>query len=602
MDEEQTDGYSEPCAQCSEVAWAVSDEGRFYCKSCHNVIERTRDVVDTSFIPGSNRISYISKGKRGKKSEQGRLWMICEGFQFILRNQADALLRLGVRSSFKDEVLCQLWRLYLQRSRQAYSSQPIRSLRLKVRAPGSDSDSASESVMSASIASASETDGEGDLHSTAASNTGESSDGVSVCSGSADVVSYLTPSRKRGGGLMTMRKTLALLFLALLWSREALTLSDLLRLVNEGHVPYVNAHESLPEEMRLHGRDTLMFKVESVPSHRLLQQEAQSLAHLLQLPPFPPISPLCLLHPAPLSLRYLTALNLPDALHAWVCRVALQAGLMDEALLTFDPRPSRPALPAYDLQAAALIIVTMKLLFGLDDHTEWDLSSDAAEQDREQPESDVFSLRRWYRLLGAALSRARQRRREETARKQWKAQKPLYLSGTKKQLILKRRRVAEQLQICFEKLSGSSARQRPAPRSFCFLWGEGEGEGEGEGAESERSDGPSLHGQTLQGDRIPPNLEYWHPALKTCTKTCKSHYEEFEPTLPRTFVWLLELFSFLLEVKPASVYEEVLKVERRLLRGRKPPPPKKNSTQDVPEKPRDRRNQTVDLLPGERRC
>ncbi len=27
--------------------------------------------------------------------------MICEGFQFILRNQADALLRLGVSPHFK---------------------------------------------------------------------------------------------------------------------------------------------------------------------------------------------------------------------------------------------------------------------------------------------------------------------------------------------------------------------------------------------------------------------------------------------------------------------------------------------------------------------
>lgn len=34
--------------------------------------------------------------------------------------------------------------------------------------------------------------------------------------------------------------------------------------------------------------------------------------------------------------------------------------------------------------------------------------------------------------------------------------------------------------------------------------------------------------------------------------------------LPQTFIWLLQLFGFLLDVKPAYLYEEVLKVERRV--------------------------------------
>ncbi|XP_078146183.1 TATA box-binding protein-associated factor RNA polymerase I subunit B [Centroberyx gerrardi] len=81
---------------------------------------------------GSNRISSLSKGIRLKKPEHGRQWMICEGFQFILRNQADALLQLGVCPAFKDEVLCQMWRLYLQKSRQAFTNTPVRSVKFKV--------------------------------------------------------------------------------------------------------------------------------------------------------------------------------------------------------------------------------------------------------------------------------------------------------------------------------------------------------------------------------------------------------------------------------------------------------------------------------------
>lgn len=53
-------------------------------------------------------------------------------------------------------------------------------------------------------------------------------------------------------------------------------------------------------------------------------------------------------------------------------------------------------------------------------------------------------------------------------------------------------------------------------------------------------------------------------------RKCKNHYSEVEETLPRSFVWLLQLFSFLLDVTPAYLYEEVLAVERRVF-GTKTP-------------------------------
>ncbi|XP_044232812.1 TATA box-binding protein-associated factor RNA polymerase I subunit B isoform X1 [Thunnus albacares] len=554
MDEEHTAGFREPCAQCSAVDWGVSDEGRFYCRSCHNVIERTKEVVDLTFTPGSTRVSTINKGSRHKKTERGRVWMICEGFQFILRNQADALLRLGVSPGFKDEVLCPLWRLYLQKSRQAYTNNPVRSSKFKLGGPDSESDSAPES----SIMSASETDGETHPPSTAGSNAENSSE-WSLCSGSVDATAYLSARLRRGRGLMTLRKTLALIHLALIWCREALTLSDLLRLVKEGHVPYVNAYEELPEEMKLEGKDSLIFRVESYPSHRAVHQEAQNLALFLQLPAFPPISRQSLLHPALLSVRYLTDANLPDELHLWVCRLMERAGMADQTLHAFEPS-SHPVLPQYDMQAAALIIVTLKLLFGLDDHSEWILSSEASEQD--EP-GDMFNLRRWYRLLQAALLRAQQSRDQDAARKQWKAKKPLHLNKKNKWVVMKQKRIAEQVQICFEKLSSRPAGvQCVGPSSFRFCWGDEDG-----------ADGPSLHQKkldavlTLKHDVLTPsNSTYWHPPLRPCeSRKCRSHYPEVEPTLPRTFVWLLQLFSFLLDVKPAYLYEEVLTVERRVL-------------------------------------
>ncbi|XP_023808948.1 TATA box-binding protein-associated factor RNA polymerase I subunit B [Oryzias latipes] len=547
MDEEETAGYAEPCAQCAAVDWGLSEEGRFFCKSCHNVIERTKEVMDLTFIQGANRISTLGRKSKTETAGGRHTWMVCEGFQFILMNQADALLRLGVHPHFKDGVLRQLWRLYLQKSRQAYCVNRVRSAKFRVGDADSDSDSAAE----ASVASASGTDGESNPCSS------PSSKGGSDWSGSADSLCYLTPRQRRSHRLLSLKKTLALIHLALVWSREALTLSDLLGLVNCGSVPYVKAHEQLPEQMKLFGKDALLFTAETVPSHRSLHKEAQDLLLFLQLPAFPPISQQTLLHPGPLSLRYLIDANLPGELHRWVCRVAELAGLFHESRQTFHPE-SQPTLPRYDLQAAALIIVTMKLLFGLDDHTEWELSNNARSTDGEGAQ---FNLRRWYKLMQTALNRAQQRRDQDTARRQWRAKKPIFMRKKEKWWIMKKKRVAEQLQICFEKLSSQpSGPKDVTTSSFKFCWGEQKG-----------ADGPSLHHTLLDGvvglkdDLLTPHHHsYWHSSLRPCKPRCQNHFTDLKNTLPNSFVWLLELFCFILDVKPSCLYEEVLSVERRV--------------------------------------
>nr|XP_040026168.1 TATA box-binding protein-associated factor RNA polymerase I subunit B [Gasterosteus aculeatus aculeatus] len=550
MDEEHTAGYKEPCAVCAAVDWGISDEGRFYCRSCHNVIERTKEVVDPNFNPGNSRVTAMGRGSRTKRPERGRQWVLCEGFQFILRSQADALVRLGVSPRFKDEVLCELWRSFLQKSRQAYASNPVRPT--SVGGPGSDvdSDGAAEST-----ANSSETDGDSCNQSIAGSSSN-----WSEFSGSLDAVSYLSGSmRTSRQSLLSMKRTLALIHVALVWSREPLTLSDLLRLVNDGHVPYVNAHQELPDEMKLRGKDALLFRVQSIPSHRVVHRDAQALILLLQLPVFPPISRQSLLHPSLLSLRYLMDANLPDELHPWVCRLMERAGMADQTLYTFHLEGC-PSLPRYDVQTAALIIVTMKLLFGLDDRTEWELSHQACDQDAT---GTMFSLRRWFRVVQAALTRAQQRRNQEVAGKQWAAQKLLHPDSQKTSVVLKTKRVTEQVQVCFEKLSGRpvSAR-RGDPSSFRFFWGDGDS-----------ADGPSLHQKKLDGvltlkDGVPTpsNSTYWHPAL-SASQMCSRLYSDVEATLPRTFVWLLQLFCFLLDVRPAYLFQEVLKVETRVVNG-----------------------------------
>lgn len=68
-------------------------------------------------------------------------------------------------------------------------------------------------------------------------------------------------------------------------------------------------------------------------------------------------------------------MSILDALHVWVQKVITGAGMDSESFLTFDPTGMKPHLLSYDIQAVAVIIVAMKLLFKLDDHVEWFVAS-----------------------------------------------------------------------------------------------------------------------------------------------------------------------------------------------------------------------------------
>ncbi|KAM9703878.1 TATA box-binding protein-associated factor RNA polymerase I subunit B isoform 2-T4 [Menidia menidia] len=424
MDEEETAGFRESCPQCGALDWSLSEEGGFYCRGCYGAIERTREVLDPSLNRGTSRISTLGRGSRTRKQGSGWMWRVCEGFQFILSRQAEALQALGAcdwSPGLKDGVLGPLWRLYLQKSRQAFPSQGgasdwSRTFRREMEAEIELDSGAETSILSGL------TDSEGNPPSSPPTDQGGGS-------GSLDG-GVLKAS---GPGRMSMPKTLALLYLSLMWSREGLTLSDLLRLVRGDLVPYLKAYLLLPEEMQLFGKDAAIFHVQGVPSHRAIQQEAQNLVHFLQLPAFPPISRQCLIHPALLSQRYLTDLNLPDELHVCVCGL-MERTHLDEPL-TFDPE-SQPVLPAFDLLAAALVIVAMKAAFGLDDHAEWELSNAVSAKN----DPGLFSLRRWFRLVETALIRVQQQEEQQLSRKSWRPDTHIVSSRRQKYTVIKLKR------------------------------------------------------------------------------------------------------------------------------------------------------------------
>nr|F1R3W0.1 RecName: Full=TATA box-binding protein-associated factor RNA polymerase I subunit B; AltName: Full=RNA polymerase I-specific TBP-associated factor 63 kDa; Short=TAFI63; AltName: Full=TATA box-binding protein-associated factor 1B; Short=TBP-associated factor 1B [Danio rerio] len=554
MDEQITGGYSEPCGQCAAVDWGVSDEGQFFCKSCHNVIEKIREVEDvTSLHHKHGRISIVRKPKK-KKHDSEREWLVCEGFQFILKHQAKALVSLGVCMKFETEVLWNFWKRYLQNTRQAFTENPVSTARFEV-------------FMKSQSGSESDTQSHQSCYSEASSDTEMSVSGISVDGRSAVSSESLhsIPQKGRRGrvsNLMSMPRTLAMCYLALLWVREAITLTDLLRMVAEGHIPYLHLHETFPAEMRMFGKDVQIFRVLFFPSYAFIKKEALVLAKIMKLPSFPTISQDCLFHPVPLTVRYLLEANLPDALHVWVQKVITGAGMDSDSFLTFDPTDKKPHLLSYDVQAVAVIIVAMKLLFKLDDHVEWKLSHDAAKKKNNK----VFSLERWFNIVQPVLEQARLKEEQEEARRQWNFANPFITNLKRKSLVLKKRRVTDHLQQRFQKFADPAPEQSTSTTnshtSFRFSWGEEEG-----------SDGPSMFNQnldcTVKAKAVNglANQRYWHPELRICPENkCVSHFSKFEPSLPRMFVWVLDLFSFILGVLQSDVYEEVLNVERRFLK------------------------------------
>uniref|UniRef100_A0A4X2LFP8 TATA box-binding protein-associated factor RNA polymerase I subunit B n=1 Tax=Vombatus ursinus TaxID=29139 RepID=A0A4X2LFP8_VOMUR len=522
MEFEEARDFSERCTQCTAVSWGITDEGTYYCTSCLNVTERCKEVESIVDFTPNTKIQAISRGlKKKRKLEKGWEWYVCEGFQYVLYQQAEALLSLGVCPKLKDEVLHNFWKRYLQKSKQAYCRKPIYSNDNKSAASDSHLslsglDSEPELLSIRSCPSS-----EGEAESQSDVNSGlilpniktTQCETTSVCSGSVDGVEY---SRQKEKGIlkMTLPMTLAFCYMSLLWQRETITLSDLLRFVEDGHIPYINTYQNFPEEMKLYGQDIKFFSVESWPVYEDIYEKMIELGKFLDLPRFPDITENCFLHPNMLCMKYLMEANLPDEMHSLTCQVTRITGMGEVDFLTFDPITQKTKTVKYDVQAVAIIVVVLKLLFLLNDNVEWYL---------------------------------------------WKSAKPLYYSSVDRSVVYKRRRMVANLQKQFSILVDSAPNpEKKKPSSFQLNW-------------AEDQNTTCFHGHSLQkilqkkGKSLTTlNSQYWLSTQKFCKSYCKhvTTYEESNFSVSYQFV--LNFFSFLLRIKTSLLHEEVSLIEKRL--------------------------------------
>uniref|UniRef100_A0A9L0S5E3 TATA-box binding protein associated factor, RNA polymerase I subunit B n=1 Tax=Equus caballus TaxID=9796 RepID=A0A9L0S5E3_HORSE len=50
MDLDEAKEFKERCTQCAAVSWGLTDEGKYYCTSCHNVTESFFNLKDPHTI------------------------------------------------------------------------------------------------------------------------------------------------------------------------------------------------------------------------------------------------------------------------------------------------------------------------------------------------------------------------------------------------------------------------------------------------------------------------------------------------------------------------------------------------------------------------
>ncbi|XP_048951494.1 TATA box-binding protein-associated factor RNA polymerase I subunit B isoform X2 [Canis lupus baileyi] len=364
---------------------------------------------------------------------------------------------------------------------------------------------------------------------------------------------------------MTVPRTLAFCYLSLLWQRETITLSDLLRFVEEGHIPYIHAFQRFPEEMKLYGRDKGIFAIESWPTYEDIYKKTIEIGKFLDLPRFPDITEDCYLHPNILCMKYLMEVNLPDEMNDLTCQVVKMTGIGEVDFLTFDPIAKMAKTVKYDVQAVAVIVVVLKLLFLLDDNLEWTLSNIAEKYNEKNKEDKPwFDFRKWYQVMKRSIDEKKQKWEEARAKYLWKSEKPLYHSSIDKAVVYKRREMVVNLQKQFSTLVDSVPTvEKKRPSSFQFNWTEGD------------STRTCFHGHGLQGilkkkgqSLTTKNSLYWLSTQKFCRSYCKHVTTYEESNFSRSYQFIINLFSFLLRIKTSSLHEEVSLIEKRLFKAK----------------------------------
>ncbi|XP_075717230.1 TATA box-binding protein-associated factor RNA polymerase I subunit B isoform X2 [Rhinoderma darwinii] len=291
---------------------------------------------------------------------------------------------------------------------------------------------------------------------------------------------------------------------------------------------------------------------------------SRDLGALLDLPVFPPITKTCYYHPNVLCMKYLMEANLPDELHYWTCKVAKKTRLDQVTVLTYDPAKRKKRIIPYDIQAVAIIVVALKLVFALDDDLEWQLAKLAQKKNQGENDITIFDFQKWHMTMRPCMDEARVKLEEEQARFSWNSERIRSYTRKAKSRIVKRKRMEANLQNQFCKLAAAAPDAgNQGPSSFLFNWEE-------QNTGKICFHGHSLKGITQRGNKLHYILrkKYWLNTLKKCTNKFCKHWKLYNKSqFPSSYRFVISLFAVVLGVKPSAIHYEVGLVEEKLLRA-----------------------------------
>ncbi|XP_076461159.1 TATA box-binding protein-associated factor RNA polymerase I subunit B-like [Babylonia areolata] len=161
---------------------------------------------------------------------------------------------------------------------------------------------------------------------------------------------------------MNLRRTLSFLYAACLFVSPWVTVSDILRWVSCGTLPYMEATHLLHSDMKMSAYDHHLFRTAKVTAESL-RLDTGILLRFLDVEQVPAFLV------KDITIRYTLSLDLPKSFVPSVVRVVRQCPVKCSPFLEKDAYCCK-SVPNVDALSAAYILVALKAMFGLDDHRE----------------------------------------------------------------------------------------------------------------------------------------------------------------------------------------------------------------------------------------
>ncbi|XP_072177160.1 TATA box-binding protein-associated factor RNA polymerase I subunit B-like [Diadema setosum] len=353
------------CSECREEVSFYEQDGLYYCTMCQSQSQDMQvmeyDQMDSQLSQSSCKTRTIRKHKKSAvdsemKGDDRKSWWLAEVFQIILKAQVDTLIEMGVNRKL-DDFVQQLWFRYLHNSGWALHSSPQE--KSKKKANGE-----SKTGKRKRAAKEQEDETKGSLEK--ASSKKKESNG---CKKSQPLDAERFQDKKSTS--FRLHHLICLLYLALRLLREPVLLSDLLRWVLEGRLPYYATSDLIPQriEQNFTQRESQLFRLPRPSSLRLSQMQTP-LAHLIKVLDLDPLTPRNL---QLVISRFIVSLGLPGDFHRYTHQ------LMTRHMVDLLARISRSGSSWFpwpeEAPALAYIIIAIKLAVGLDDETENALSN-----------------------------------------------------------------------------------------------------------------------------------------------------------------------------------------------------------------------------------